>query len=129
MGCGFSYVFYYRKGQGELSAFLKLLLKGQSYAELAYMTGVLPIAKYSDGSELNMFLEYNMATRIRFSEYFGFTDEEVDVLYQRYLKKTKKTHITRESFKGMVRRISYSSRGEIIQSPLCCVRTDGQPDF
>ncbi len=33
------------------------------------MTGVLPIAKYSDGSELNMFLEYNMATR-RFSEYF-----------------------------------------------------------
>ncbi len=32
------------------------------------MTGVLPIAKYSDGSELNMFLEYNMATRVRFSE-------------------------------------------------------------
>ena len=37
--------------------FLKLLLKGKSYVELAYMTGVLPIAKYSDGSELNMFLE------------------------------------------------------------------------
>lgn len=35
--------------------FLKLLLKGKSYVELAYMTGVLPIAKYSDGSELNMF--------------------------------------------------------------------------
>ena len=47
--------------------FLKLLLKGQSYVELAYMTGVLPVAKYSDGSELNMFLEYNMATRVRFS--------------------------------------------------------------
>ena len=60
--------------------FLKLLLKGQSYVELAYMTGVLPIAKYSDGSEQNMFLEYNMATRIRFSEYFGFSDEEVDML-------------------------------------------------
>ena len=29
--------------------FLKLLLKGQSYVELAYMTGILPIAKYSDG--------------------------------------------------------------------------------
>ena len=55
------------------------------------MTGVLPIAKYSDGSELNMFLEYNMATRVRFSEYFGFSDEEVDVLYDRYLKNTKKT--------------------------------------
>ena len=53
------------------------------------MTGVLPIAKYSDGSELNMFLEYNMATRVRFSEYFGFSDEEVDMLYQRYLRKPK----------------------------------------
>ena len=53
--------------------FLKLLLKGKSYVELAYMTGVLPIAKYSDGSELNMFLEYNMATRVRFSEYFHYS--------------------------------------------------------
>lgn len=40
--------------------FLKLLLKGQSYVEFAYMTGVLPIAKYSSGSELNMFAEYDM---------------------------------------------------------------------
>ena len=37
-----------------------------------------------------------MATRIRFSEYFGFTDEEVDVLYRQYLKKTC---ITRESLR------------------------------
>ena len=79
--------------------FLKLLLKGQSYVELAYMTGVLPIAKYSDGSELNMFLEYNMATKVRFSEYFGFLDEEVDMLYQRYLKNTKKPQITRENLR------------------------------
>lgn len=62
--------------------FLKLFLKGKSYVELAYMTGVLPIAKYSDGSELNMFMEYNMATKIRFSEYYGFSDEEVDMLYR-----------------------------------------------
>ena len=39
--------------------FLKGLLKDQPYVELAYMTGVLPIAKYSGGSELNMFKEYN----------------------------------------------------------------------
>ncbi len=36
------------------------------------MTGVLPIAKYSGGSELNMFSEYDMATKKKFSEYFGF---------------------------------------------------------
>lgn len=44
------------------------------------MTGILPIAKYSGGSELNMFLEYNIATKKRFSEYFGFLDQEVDQL-------------------------------------------------
>ena len=50
--------------------FLRNLLKGQVYVELAYMTGILPIAKYSSGSELNMFLEYDMATKKKFSEYF-----------------------------------------------------------
>ena len=53
--------------------FLKNLLKNQVYVELAYMTGILPIAKYSGGSELNMFSEYNMATQEKFSGYFGFS--------------------------------------------------------
>ena len=34
--------------------FLKSMLKSKPYVELVYMTGILPIAKYSDGSELNM---------------------------------------------------------------------------
>ena len=38
------------------------------------MTGVLPIAKYSSGSELNMFLEYDMVTKKKFGEYFGFQE-------------------------------------------------------
>lgn len=64
--------------------FLKDLLKDQPYVSLAYMTGILPIAKYSSSSELNMFLEYSMVTQERFSDYFGFTDSEVDELYSRY---------------------------------------------
>lgn len=44
-------------------AFLRDLLKGQAYVELAYMTGVLPIAKYSSGSEINMFKEYDRQYR------------------------------------------------------------------
>lgn len=48
--------------------FLKSLLKGQAYVELAYMTGVLPVAKYSSGSELNGFLEFDMAKSERFSD-------------------------------------------------------------
>ena len=66
--------------------FLSSLLKDQPYVELAYMTGILPIAKYSSGSELNMFLEYTIAAREKYSKYFGFTETEVDLLYERYLK-------------------------------------------
>ncbi len=107
--------------------FLKLLLKGKSYVELAYMTGVLPIAKYSDGSELNMFLEYNMATRVRFSEYFGFSDEEVDVLYERYLKRTKKPQITRESLREWYDGY-HTASGERLYNPrsVVCALTDNQ---
>lgn len=83
----------------EYLQFLKLLLKGRSYVELAYMTGVLPIGKYSSGSELNMFLEYNMATKEKFSEYFGFLDDEVDVVYQQYVQAAKKPKITREDLR------------------------------
>lgn len=76
--------------------FLKSLLKDKPYAELAYMTGILPIAKYSDCSELNMFLEYHMATSERFSDYFGFLESEVDLLYSIYRKTAIDIKITRK---------------------------------
>ncbi len=76
--------------------FLSMLLKDRPYVEMAYMTGILPIAKYSSGSELNMFYEYTMATREKYGEYFGFTDWEVDDLYKRYLKTEKNPKISRE---------------------------------
>lgn len=75
--------------------FLSNLLKDNAYVEMAYMTGILPIAKYSSGSELNMFFEYSMATRVKYSEYFGFTDAEVDALYQRYLAAEPHPAVTR----------------------------------
>ena len=68
--------------------FLKGLLKGKAYISLVYMTGILPIAKYSSGSELNMFVEFTMASTPTFSSYFGFTESEVDLLYERYLNKS-----------------------------------------
>lgn len=48
------------------------------------MTGILPIAKYSSGSELNMFAEYTMVSEEKFSDAFGFTEAEVDMLYARF---------------------------------------------
>lgn len=70
--------------------FLSNLLKDKPYVSLAYMTGILPIAKYSSGSELNMFLEYSMASQQRFGDYFGFNETEVKELYQRFLKRNCK---------------------------------------
>ena len=60
--------------------FLKGLLKDRPYVELAYMTGVLPVAKYSSGSELNMFDEYNFMKDNVFDGFFGFQEEEVKKL-------------------------------------------------
>lgn len=64
--------------------FLKGLLKDQPYVDLAYMTGVLPIAKYSSGSELNMFWEYNFLNDQTFEELFGLTEDEVKSLCSEY---------------------------------------------
>lgn len=66
--------------------FLKALLKDKPYVDLAYMTGVLPIAKYSSGSELNMFWEYNFMNDRTFEEQFGLTEDEVKGLCLRYPK-------------------------------------------
>lgn len=80
--------------------FLRNLLKDRPYIALVYMTGILPIAKYSSGSELNMFAEFTMTTEQRFSEYFGFTDEEVDVLYLRYIESCASTKmVTRDDLR------------------------------
>lgn len=81
--------------------FLKSLLKDRAYVLLSYMTGILPIAKYSSGSELNMFMEYTMVTEEKFSEAFGFTESEVDMLYERYLKYMSNSvcNVTREGLR------------------------------
>ena len=80
--------------------FLRSLLKDRPYVKFVYMTGILPIAKYSSGSELNMFAEYTMAGEERFSEYFGFTEQEVDELYERYQERNKNAlKVSREGLK------------------------------
>lgn len=87
------------KDKANFTKFLSNLLKDKAYVELAYMTGILPIAKYSSGSELNMFFEYSMAGRVKYNEYFGFTDEEVDRLFDKYLEVEKEPQVTREGLK------------------------------
>ena len=107
-----------------------MLLKSKAYVELAYMTGILPIANrriaygtqeskdsfvdasgeslqavfpadasYSDGSELNMFVEYGMATSERFSGYFGFSEKEVDGLFETYRRVTEAPRLSRSDLR------------------------------
>lgn len=107
--------------------FLRDLLKGQAYVELAYMTGILPVAKYSSGSEINMFREYDMSTKTKFSEYFGFLDAEVDQLFAIYQKTTADPKITRDSlalwYDGY-----YTAAGDKLYNPrsVVCAFTDNQ---
>ena len=91
--------FVTQEDKDRFTKFLSNLLKDNAYVELAYMTGILPIAKYSSGSELNMFFEYSMASRVKYSEYFGFTDEEVDRLFEQYLEVTENPRVTREGLR------------------------------
>lgn len=83
----------------EYLSFLRDLLKDMPYVVFAYMTGILPIAKYSSGSELNMFVEFTMAKAPAFSDYFGFTEAEVSGLFKRYMKICKDPGITQEGLR------------------------------
>lgn len=116
-----------QEDQAKFLQFLKLLLKSKGYVELAYMTGILPIAKYSSGSELNMFVEYNMATSVKYSEYFGFTEKEMAQLYERYKLLEKSPHVDliklREWYDGY-----QTAKGERIFNPraVICALTSNQ---
>ena len=75
-----------KDGAKDFLMFLKQLLKDSPYVELAYMTGVLPIAKYTSGSELNMFMEFSVMNDPLFDKFFGFSESEVKQLLVRHKK-------------------------------------------
>ncbi len=67
--------------------FLRNLFKSSSVArciDLVYMTGILPIRRYSTESALNMFDEYNMLNSHGLESYIGFTEGEVKDLCTKY---------------------------------------------
>ncbi|WP_297635983.1 AAA family ATPase [uncultured Clostridium sp.] len=71
------------ENQNNFLEFLRNLLKDQPYVALCYMTGVLPIKKYSSGSALNMFDEHTMLSDMIYGDYFGFVEEEVKILCEK----------------------------------------------
>ena len=73
-----------QEAQKKYLDFLRAWLKDKDYVALAYMTGILPIKKYGSHSALNMFTEYSMTDPGELAEYFGFTEQEVSVLCEKY---------------------------------------------
>lgn len=96
--------------------FLKILLKGKGYVSLVYMTGILPIAKYSSGSELNMFDEYTMVSNEKYGAYFGFTEHEVNTIYQKYVMTVKNPKVSRAGLKLWYNGYQ-SMTGELLYNP------------
>lgn len=67
--------------------FLHSLFKSEeskSFLALAYITGILPIKKIDDESALNNFREFTMLKSKPITEFYGFTEEEVKGLCEKY---------------------------------------------
>lgn len=73
-----------QEAQKKYLDFLRFWLKDKEYIALAYMTGILPIKKYGSHSALNMFMEYSMTDPGNLAEFFGFTEDEVKELCDKY---------------------------------------------
>jgi hypothetical protein len=117
--------FVTEKDKAAYITFLSNLFKDQPYVELVYMTGILPIAKYSSGSELNMFCEYTMTTEERFTQYFGFIETEVDKLFEQYQKCIKEGEkitqkVTREGLRDWYNGY-HTKSGERVYNPCSVV--------
>ena len=56
----------------------------RKFIKLAYLTGILPIKKYGTQSALNNFDEFTMVMPEPLEEYVGFTEKEVQALYEEY---------------------------------------------
>ena len=73
--------------QNDFITLLTLLFKsnfGESNIALAYMTGILPIKRYCNQSELNNFSEITMLNSFGLGEYMGFTEKEVQSICDKY---------------------------------------------
>lgn len=79
--------------------FLGEMCKDVSAVALAYLTGILPMTIFSSVSDTNMFAEYPTPDDTFLSKGFGFTEAEVDTLFQRFRASTANPRITRDDLR------------------------------
>ncbi|MBP1544264.1 MAG: AAA family ATPase [Oscillospiraceae bacterium] len=78
---------YSAEEQGVYINLLRKLFKSEitnQYIALAYITGILPIIRYSTESALNNFTEYTMLRPDAFADHIGFTENEVRSLCDKH---------------------------------------------
>ena len=111
---------YKEEERKDFLKFLTDLLKDKAYVELAYMTGILPIAKHSSKSTLNMFKEFSALDDEVYEEFFGFTQQEVEKLCAMQDKVTLEQ--LEEWYNGY-----YTQKGEKLYNPrsVVCAVEDG----
>lgn len=69
-----------KEAQERYLDYLRLLLKGQTYVSMVYMTGILPIRSQT----LNMFDEFSMISSKPLTSFMGFTEHEVTSLCNQF---------------------------------------------
>ena len=89
---------YYDQMLEIIKGMLSTSLKDNAALRFAVITGCLRIAKESIFTGTNNFVS-DTITDCRLNEYFGFTDSEVDQLYEKYTRNTREIHISREDLK------------------------------
>ncbi len=75
------------KAMDEYVNWLRSMFKGMNGGRVfagVYMTGILPIKKYSTQSALNNFVEYSMVEPMDMGQFFGFTKDEVRALASKH---------------------------------------------
>ena len=89
---------YYAQMMEVIKALMSTTLKDNASLQFAVLTGCLKIAKESIFTGTNNFVS-DTITSSHLNEYFGFTDSEVDQLYEKYTRNTREIHISREDLK------------------------------
>lgn len=74
---------YYRQMLDLIRGFLSISLKTNEYLKFAVLTGCLRISKESIFTGVNNFACYSITNR-KFSEYFGFTEDEVEAMLEAF---------------------------------------------
>lgn len=91
---------YYRQMLDVIRGIMSVSLKTNEYLKFAVITGCLRISKESIFTGVNNFACYSV-TSGRFSQYFGFTEEEVARMLETF-KKTDKMDLIRQWYDGYI---------------------------